>query len=355
MGPARKDYSWRRTRSVVVSRESAPVKDVWTISGQFFAEQHAIPGSHPSYRHEEPASPNTCVTLLTGGLLVRIQPEEPIFSTTYRCDSKSKIWTILCGRVDFSCDLRFVTLRNASNFGDRAARPRLSIQAATGGTFLRKYVNANRLRDLSPSFCFRVRSILRRNQSWLVTRYRTDRVMAKHTVARCAPDRRSRRRRRVRPSRRRTHTRARASADHTCRVLVGGLRPARSYWYRFWMADGSGSRIGRTRTAPAPDAEAPGQFRVRELSGHLRRLAACVSSHDRRGRTRVRRLRPRLRATSGRFRLRSRDLSGRRTRRAPLRSAAARSGPLRRRRSGGGFSRADDACRLSRAVPRVPA
>src|SRR5437867_8824494 len=135
MGPARKDYSWRRTRSVVVSRESAPVKDVWTISGQFFAEQHAIPGSHPSYRHEEPASPNTCVTLLTGGLLVRIQPEEPIFSTTYRCDSKSKIWTILCGRVDFSCDLRFVTLRNASNFGDRAARPRLSIQAATGGYF----------------------------------------------------------------------------------------------------------------------------------------------------------------------------------------------------------------------------
>ena len=58
----------------------------------------------------------------------------------------------------------------------------------------------------------------------------------------------------------RTHTRARASADHTCRVLVGGLRPARSYWYRFTMADGSGSRIGRTRTAPAPDAERPVNF-----------------------------------------------------------------------------------------------
>src|SRR5438093_12837738 len=79
MPPARKDYSWRRTRSVVGSRESGPVKDVWTISGQFFAEQHAIPGSHPSYRHEEPASPTTCVTLLTGGLLVRVQPEEPHF------------------------------------------------------------------------------------------------------------------------------------------------------------------------------------------------------------------------------------------------------------------------------------
>jgi hypothetical protein len=31
----------------------------------------------------KPASPNTCVNLLTGGLLVRIQPEEPIFSITY--------------------------------------------------------------------------------------------------------------------------------------------------------------------------------------------------------------------------------------------------------------------------------
>ena len=53
---------------------------------------------------------------------------------------------------------------------------------------------------------------------------------------------------------------ARASADHTCRVLVGGLRPARTYWYRFTMADGSGSRIGRTRTAPAPEAERPVNF-----------------------------------------------------------------------------------------------
>src|SRR5437870_8895564 len=78
MPPARKDYSWRRVRNVVAAGASAPVKDVWTISGQFFAEQHAIPGSHPSYRHEEPASPKTCITLLTGGLLVRVQPEEPI-------------------------------------------------------------------------------------------------------------------------------------------------------------------------------------------------------------------------------------------------------------------------------------
>src|SRR5262249_34712727 len=48
-------------------------------------------------------------------------------------------------------------------------------------------------------------------------------------------------------------TRALAEADHTCRVLVGGLRPARTYWYRFSDDEGRGSRIGRTRTAPAPE------------------------------------------------------------------------------------------------------
>src|SRR2546428_1516724 len=100
MLPARKDFSWRRARSVVASRESAPVKDVWTISGQFFAEQHAIPGSHPSYRHEEPASPTTCVTLLTGGLLVRVQPEEPIPATTYK-DATNLSWL----SVPFLCPL----------------------------------------------------------------------------------------------------------------------------------------------------------------------------------------------------------------------------------------------------------
>jgi alkaline phosphatase D len=48
-------------------------------------------------------------------------------------------------------------------------------------------------------------------------------------------------------------TRALQAADHTCRVLVGGLRPARTYWYRFIDESGRGSRIGRTRTAPADD------------------------------------------------------------------------------------------------------
>src|SRR5215210_6199137 len=44
-----------------------------------------------------------------------------------------------------------------------------------------------------------------------------------------------------------------AAADWTTRVLVGGLKPARTYWYRFTDTDGNGSRIGRTITAPAAD------------------------------------------------------------------------------------------------------
>src|SRR5216110_2033293 len=41
-----------------------------------------------------------------------------------------------------------------------------------------------------------------------------------------------------------------AAADWTTRVLVGGLKPSQIYWYRFTDADGNGSRIGRTITAP---------------------------------------------------------------------------------------------------------
>src|SRR5213595_1054735 len=43
------------------------------------------------------------------------------------------------------------------------------------------------------------------------------------------------------------------AADWTCRVLVGGLKPSRVYWYRFSDRDGNGSRIGRTITAPDDD------------------------------------------------------------------------------------------------------
>jgi alkaline phosphatase D len=51
-----------------------------------------------------------------------------------------------------------------------------------------------------------------------------------------------------------------AASDWTCRVLVGGLRPARVYWYRFTDANGHGSRVGRTRTAPSDDDSRPVRF-----------------------------------------------------------------------------------------------
>jgi alkaline phosphatase D len=43
-----------------------------------------------------------------------------------------------------------------------------------------------------------------------------------------------------------------SAADWTARVLIGGLKPARTYWYRFTDRDGNGSRVGRTITAPLP-------------------------------------------------------------------------------------------------------
>jgi alkaline phosphatase D len=63
---------------------------------------------------------------------------------------------------------------------------------------------------------------------------------------------------------RRVVTQARApvspASDWTTRVLVGGLKPARVYWYRFTDADGNGSRIGRTITAPRPNDARPVNF-----------------------------------------------------------------------------------------------
>jgi len=50
------------------------------------------------------------------------------------------------------------------------------------------------------------------------------------------------------------------AADGTSRVLAGGLKPAHVYWFRFMAPDGSGSRIGRTLTAPAPHDPRPVRF-----------------------------------------------------------------------------------------------
>jgi alkaline phosphatase D len=50
-------------------------------------------------------------------------------------------------------------------------------------------------------------------------------------------------------------------ASHwTARVLVGGLKPATTYWYRFSDAAGNGSRIGRTITAPLANDPRPVNF-----------------------------------------------------------------------------------------------
>jgi alkaline phosphatase D len=51
-----------------------------------------------------------------------------------------------------------------------------------------------------------------------------------------------------------------AASDWTTRVLVAGLEPAHVYWYRFTDADGNGSRVGRTITAPAADDARPFNF-----------------------------------------------------------------------------------------------
>ena len=49
--------------------------------------------------------------------------------------------------------------------------------------------------------------------------------------------------------------------DHTVHVDARGLRPATTYWYRF-SALGQASRIGRTRTAPRVESDAPVRFGV---------------------------------------------------------------------------------------------
>ncbi len=51
-----------------------------------------------------------------------------------------------------------------------------------------------------------------------------------------------------------------ADSDWTTRVLVGKLKPATEYWYRFTDESGNGSRIGRTLTAPADNDPRPVRF-----------------------------------------------------------------------------------------------
>ena len=51
-----------------------------------------------------------------------------------------------------------------------------------------------------------------------------------------------------------------AESDWTTRVLVGHLKPARVYWYRFTDGEGNGSRVGRTITAPLANDPRPVNF-----------------------------------------------------------------------------------------------
>jgi alkaline phosphatase D len=51
-----------------------------------------------------------------------------------------------------------------------------------------------------------------------------------------------------------------AASDWTCRVVVGGLKPSRVYWYRFADSEGFGSRVGRTITAPEINDARPVRF-----------------------------------------------------------------------------------------------
>ena len=51
-----------------------------------------------------------------------------------------------------------------------------------------------------------------------------------------------------------------AESDWTTRVLVGHLKPARVYWYRFTDEEGNGSRVGRTITAPLASDPRPVKF-----------------------------------------------------------------------------------------------
>lgn len=64
-----------------------------------------------------------------------------------------------------------------------------------------------------------------------------------------------------------------AEADWTVRVLAAGLKPGREYFYRFSDADGSGSRIGRTLTAP--DVKDPRPVRFAFVSCQMVPAGAC--------------------------------------------------------------------------------
>ena len=129
-----------------------------------------------------------------------------------------------------------------------------------------------------------------------------------------------------------------AASDWTTRVLVGGLKPARVYWYRFTDADGNGSRIGRTITAPTADDPRPVNFAFVSCQdvneGKLNAYRRMIFEDERAAPERPARLRPAPRRLHLRGRrvsrrgedpLRPHDLRGRAHSRTAARSATSTS------------------------------
>jgi alkaline phosphatase D len=64
---------------------------------------------------------------------------------------------------------------------------------------------------------------------------------------------------------------AKAESDHTVRVIPTGLEPGQYYYYRFESA-GNTTRVARTKTAPAPDADVPVKFAFCACQDYVGRL-----------------------------------------------------------------------------------
>ena len=101
-----------------------------------------------------------------------------------------------------------------------------------------------------------------------------------------------------------------AASDWTCRVLVARLQPARTYWYRFTDAEGNGSRVGRTITAPRPNDPRAVNFAFVSCQsvneGKLNGYRRMIFEDERAARGGA----ARLRAPPRRLHLRGRPISG---------------------------------------------
>ena len=142
-----------------------------------------------------------------------------------------------------------------------------------------------------------------------------------------------------------------AASDWTTRVLVGGLKPARTYWYRFTDARRERQPHRPHHHRAAAERSAPGQFRLRQLPGRQRGQAQRLSPDDLRGRARRARGPARLRASPRRLHLRGRRISRRSE--DPLRPHHLRGRAHSRRRQGRQLSFPADGRRLSRRLQRL--